>query len=150
MEPIINKKARFNFHLEDFYEAGIVLQGWEIKPLLSRRVNLDACHVIIKNGEVFLLNAQITPAQSITGFDTAEPTRTRKLLLNKKEIMQLIGKVEQKGYTIVANKIFKKGKHFKVEIALAKGKKEHDKRETIKERDWEREQSNIFKKKLKG
>lgn len=149
MEAVTNKKARFNFHLEEFYEAGIVLQGWELKPLLRRRVNLDASHVIIKNGEVFLLNAQITPEKTTSTFDKADSTRTRKLLLHKKEIMQLIGKVEQRGYTIVATKLYHKNGKIKVEIALAKGKKDHDKRETIKERDWEREHAQIFKKKLK-
>ena len=83
MEAIVNKKARFNFYLEDTYEAGISLQGWELKPLLNRRANLDASHVIVKNGEVFLLNAQISPETTTSTFDSIEPTRTRKLLLHK-------------------------------------------------------------------
>ncbi len=149
MEAIVNKKARFNFYLEDTYEAGISLQGWELKPLLNRRANLDASHVIIKNGEVFLLNAQISPETTTSTFDSIEPTRTRKLLLHKKEIMQLLGKVEQRGYTIIATKIYSKGKNFKVQIALAKGKNEHDKRDTKKEQDWQREHEKIFKKSTK-
>lgn len=147
MEAIVNKKAKFNFTLEDTYEAGIVLEGWEIKPILARKVNLDASYVIIKNGEIFLINAQINPEKTTSTFDKAVSTRTRKLLLNKREIMQLIGKVEQKGYTMVATRIYNKGNKIKVQIALAKGKQDHDKRNTIKERDWEREQAQIMKKK---
>jgi SsrA-binding protein len=147
MEAIVNKKAKFNFILEDTYEAGIVLEGWEIKPILARKVNLDASYVIIKNGEIFLINAQVNPEKTTSTFDKAVSTRTRKLLLNKREIMQLIGKVEQKGYTMVATRIYNKGNKIKLQIALAKGKQDHDKRNTIKERDWEREQAQIMKKK---
>ncbi len=149
MEAIINKKAKFNYFLEDSFECGIMLQGWELKPMLKRKVNLDMSHVIIKNGEVFLLNCNITPEKTADLFNKPEAARTRKLLLNKKEIMHLIGKVEQKGYTIVPHKIYKKGSKFKIEICLAKGKKTHDKRETVKQRDWEREQSSILKKRNK-
>ncbi len=149
MEAIINKKAHFNFFLEDKYEAGIMLQGWELKPLTKRKISLDGTHVIIKNGEAFLLNANITPEDTTDTLNKAEATRTRKLLLHKKEIMQLIGKTEQKGYTLVVTKIYQKRGKFKVEIALAKGKKDHDKRETIKTRDLDREQRNILKQKSK-
>lgn len=150
METIINKKARFNYMLEDTYEAGIVLEGWEVKPILARKVNLDASYVIIRNGEVFLINAQVNPEKTSCAFVNSESTRTRKLLLKKRQIMQLIGKVEQKGYTLIATKVYTKGRHVKIEIALAKGKNTHDKRETIKERDWEREHANLFKKNLKA
>ena len=139
MEAIVNKKAWFNYHIEDTFEAGVVLHGWELKPILARKVNIDASHVVIRNGEVFLINAQVNPELTVSAFDKAEPTRTRKLLLHKKQIMQLMGKVEQKGYTIVVTKIYAKRNKVKVEIALAKGKNEHDKRHTIKDRDWERE-----------
>ncbi len=149
MEAIINKKAKFNYFLEDSYECGFVLQGWELKPMLKRKVNLDMSHVIIKDGEVFLLNCNITPESTADLFNKPDSTRTRKLLLHKKEIMHLIGKVEQKGYTIVPHKIYKKGAKFKIEICLAKGKKNHDKRETVKQRDWQREQSSILKNKNK-
>lgn len=150
MEPIINKKARFNYHLEETFEAGIMLLGWELKPLLKRKINLDMSHVIIKDGELFLLNANITPEKTADLFSKPDAARTRKLLLHKKEIMQLIGKIEQKGYTLVPTKLYLKRNKFKLEIALAKGKKEHDKRETVKDRDWAREQANIMKKRLKG
>jgi SsrA-binding protein len=146
MEAIINKKARFNFALEDTYEAGIVLEGWEVKPILGRKINLDASYVIIRDGELYLLNAQVIPAKTTNNSDKPESTRTRKLLLKKTQIMQLIGKVEQKGYTLIATKVYRNRGKIKVEIALAKGKKEHDKRETIKQRDWEMEKAQMFKK----
>lgn len=146
MEAIINKKAKFDYFLEENYECGIILEGWELKPILKRKVNLDMSHVIIKDGEVFLLNCNITPEKTSDLFSKIEPTRTRKLLLNKKEITHLIGKVEQKGYTLIPTKIYKKGSKFKVEVCLGKGKKNHDKREAVKQRDWEREQSSIMKK----
>lgn len=148
MEAIINKKARFNYTLEETIEAGIQLQGWEVKPILNRKVNLDVSHIYIRDGEIFLMNAQINPDSTTSSWNKAENTRTRKLLLKKKEIMQLIGKVEQKGYTLVPTKIYRTNNKIKVEIALAKGKKAHDKRETIKERDWEREQGKLLKSKL--
>ena len=147
MEAIINKKARFNYALEDTIEAGIQLQGWEVKPIIARHVNLDASHVIIRNGEIFLINAQVNPEKTTNASDKVENTRTRKLLLKKNQIMQLIGKVEQRGYTLVPTKIYTVRNKIKVQIALAKGKKEHDKRDTIKERDWVREQAQLFKKK---
>ncbi len=149
MEPIINKKAKFNYFLEDSFECGLMLQGWELKPMLKRKVNLDMSHVIIKDGEIFLLNCNITPESTADLFNKPDSTRTRKLLLHKKEIMHLLGKVEQKGYTLVPYKIYKKGSKFKIEICLAKGKKIHDKRDTVKQRDWEREQSSILKRKNK-
>lgn len=150
MEAIINKKARFNFSLEDTYEAGIVLEGWEVKPILGRKINLDASHVVIRDGELYLLNAQVIPAQTTNNYDKPEATRTRKLLLKKSQIMQLIGKVEQKGYTLIATKVYRNRGKIKVEIALAKGKKEHDKREAIKQRDWEMEKAQLFKKGTKS
>lgn len=150
MEAIVNKKARFNFHLEDTMEAGMVLQGWEVKPILTRKVNLDNSHVIIKDGELFLLNAQITPEKTANPMDKPEGSRTRKLLMKKSQIMHLIGKVEQKGYTLVVTKMYRKGKHIKAEVALAKGKKEHDKREDIKERDWNREKAQLLKNNTKN
>ncbi len=149
MEPIINKKAKFNYFLEDSFECGLMLQGWELKPMLKRKVNLDMSHVIIKDGEIFLLNCNITPESTADLFNKPDSTRTRKLLLHKKEIMHLLGKVEQKGYTLAPHKIYKKGSKFKIEICLAKGKKIHDKRDTVKQRDWEREQSSILKRKNK-
>ncbi len=150
MEAIINKKARFNFALEDTFEAGIVLEGWEVKPILGRKINLDASYVVIRDGELYLLNAQVIPAQTTNSSDKTEATRTRKLLMKKNQIMQLIGKVEQKGYTLIATKVYRNRGKIKVEIALAKGKKEFDKRETIKQRDWEMEKAQMFKKGAKA
>lgn len=150
MEAIVNKKARFNFSIEDTYEAGIVLEGWEVKPILARKLNLDASHVIVKNGELYLLNAQVIPEKTTNSSDKVDATRTRKLLLKKSQIMQLIGKVQEKGYTLVITKVYRTRNKIKVEVALAKGKKEHDKRNTIKERDWAMEKSQMMKKSMKG
>lgn len=150
MEAIINKKARFNFALEDTFEAGIVLQGWEVKPILGRKINLDASYVVIRDGEIFLLNSQVIIAKTTNASDNAESTRTRKLLMKKSQIMQLIGKVEQKGYTLIATKVYRSRGKIKVEIALAKGKNQTDKRETVKQREWEIEKAQMFKKVSKG
>ena len=147
MQPITNKKTPFNYILEDRLEAGICLEGWERKPLMARKANLDGSHIVIKAGEVFLLNANITPEPTsniTTNLTQPEPTRTRKLLLNKQEIRRLIGKIEQKGYTLVPTKIYLKGRYLKVEIALAKGKNNADKRNTVKDRDWARQQAQLL------
>lgn len=147
MEAILNKKAGFNYFIEERYEAGMVLQGWEIKPILKRKVNIELSHIVIKDGGLFLLNANITPEKTTNKhFLDISSTRTRKLLLHKSEIMRLIGKIEQKGYTLVPIKMYKKGKFFKVEIGLAKGKKLYDKRQDIKDKDWILEQNRIMKK----
>ncbi len=145
---INNKKAHFEYFISETYEAGIVLQGWEIKPLLKNKVNLEVSYVIVKNGELFLLNAQITPNTTTDSLNKPDISRTRKLLLHKKEIMRLIGQVEQKGYTLIATKMYTKNGKFKVEIGLAKGKKNYDKRQTIKDRDWNIEQERLIKNKF--
>jgi SsrA-binding protein len=145
MEAIFNKKANFNYHLHEFYTAGIILQGWEIKPVFARRVKIDNAFILVKDGEIFLENAEISPLKTTSTHELIETTRPRKLLMQKKEIMQLMGKVQQKGYTIVPTKIFRKGKFVKVEIALAKGKKEYDKRQDVKEREQNREAANALK-----
>ena len=145
---INNKKAHFEYFISETYEAGIVLQGWEIKPLLKKKVNLEVSYVIVKNGELFLLNAQITPNTTTDSLNKPDISRTRKLLLHKKEIMRLIGQVEQKGYTLIATKMYTKNGKFKVEIGLAKGKKNYDKRQTIKDRDWNIEQERLIKNKF--
>lgn len=145
---INNKKAHFEYFISETYEAGIVLQGWEIKPLLKNKVNLEVSYVIVKNGELFLLNAQITPNTTTDSLNKPDISRTRKLLLHKKEIMRLIGQVEQKGYTLIATKMYTKNGKFKVEIGLAKGKNNYDKRQTIKDRDWNIEQERLIKNKF--
>ncbi len=140
-----NKQAGFNFHLEDEYTAGIMLAGWEVKALLAKKANLENAFIHIKDGEVFLVNAHFSPAVNVAQHIKADPTRTRKLLLNRKEIDTLIGKVEAKGYTLVPLRIFFGDRRIKLQLALAKGKKQHDKREAEKERDWKREQGQLLK-----
>lgn len=140
-----NKKARFDYQLEEKFEAGIVLQGWEIKSLRAGKAQLTDSYVLLKNGEAWLLGALITPLQTASTHFVTDPQRTRKLLLNRKQINQLIGSVQQKGYTCVCLSLYWKGHLAKAEIALAKGKQLHDKRETEKERDWNREKQRIVR-----
>jgi SsrA-binding protein len=147
MEPVINKKARFNYFIEDTFQAGIMLEGWELKPILDRKINLDNSHIIIDKGELYLFNALITPLVTTSTHVPHVQDRRRKLLMKKQEIMRLIGKIVEKGYTIVPTKVYRKGRFIKVEIALAKGKKLHDKRETEKQADWKREQEKLMKNK---
>lgn len=142
----LNKKARFDFHLSDKYEAGVSLQGWEVKSLREGKVQIVDSHVFFKNGEAWLLNVQISPLNTVSTHFVVEPTRQRKLLLNSKEIARLQQAVEQKDYTCVATALYWKNHLVKCEIALAKGKKMHDKRETEKQRDWAREKQRLFQK----
>jgi SsrA-binding protein len=141
----INRKARFEFEIEDRYEAGISLLGWEVKSLRAGKVQIDQSYVILKNGEAYLLGAQINPLQTISTHVTADPTRTRKLLLHESELNKLIGSVERKGYTLIPLKLYWKNNRVKLQIALAKGKKLHDKRATEKERDWQRDKQRSNK-----
>jgi SsrA-binding protein len=143
---VINKKARFEYFIEDEYEAGLVLQGWEIKSLRAGKINLSDAHVIVKYGEAWLLGAQIQPLPTASTHIQPEPDRTRKLLLNRKELSHLIGSVERQGYTLIPLSLYWKKNRVKAKIALAKGKKMHDKRSTIKDRDWERDRSRMMKK----
>ncbi|MFA6304040.1 MAG: SsrA-binding protein SmpB [Legionella sp.] len=142
----LNRKAGFDYFLEAQYEAGLVLEGWEVKSLRAGKVNLADAHVIIKYGEAFLLGSQINPLATASTHFIPDPTRTRKLLLNRKELNHLIGSVERQGYTIIPLSLYWKKNSIKLKIALAKGKKEHDKRSTIKEREWQRDRSRILKK----
>ncbi|HAT7073517.1 TPA: SsrA-binding protein SmpB [Legionella pneumophila] len=142
----LNRKAGFDYFIEDQYEAGLVLEGWEVKSLRAGKVNLSDSHVIIKYGEAFLLGAQIQPLPTASTHFIPDPVRTRKLLMNKKELNHLIGSVERQGYTIVPLSLYWKKNKIKIKIALAKGKKEHDKRDTIKDREWQRDRSRIMKK----
>ncbi len=141
----LNRKAGFDYFIEEQYEAGLVLQGWEVKSLRAGKVNISDSHVIIKYGEAFLLGAQINPLSTASAHTVPDPVRTRKLLLNKKELNHLIGSVERQGYTIVPLSLYWKKNKVKMKIALAKGKKEHDKRDTIKDRDWQRDRSRLMK-----
>ncbi len=142
---IVNKKARFDYHLEDRFEAGIALEGWEVKSLRAGRVQLVDSYVIIKNSEAFLLGAIITPLATVSTHYVPEPRRTRKLLLHREELNKLIGAVERKGYTLVALAMYWKRGKCKVEIGLAKGKQAHDKRDSERDRDWQRERGRILK-----
>jgi len=143
---IFNKKAQFEYFLEESFEAGLVLLGWEVKSIREGRLNITDAHVIIKSNEAFLLGAQIQPLPTASAISLPDPTRTRKLLLNRREIARLIGAIERQGYTVVPISMFWKGKNVKIKIALAKGKKLHDKRETIKDRDWQRSKSRVLRK----
>ncbi|KTC88028.1 MULTISPECIES: SsrA-binding protein SmpB [Legionella] len=142
----LNRKAHFDYFIENDYEAGLVLQGWEIKSLRAGKINLSDAHVIIKYGEAFLLGAQIQPLPTAAAHLFPEANRTRKLLLNRKELNQLIGSVERQGYTLVPLSLYWKNNRVKIKIALAKGKKTHDKRDTIKDRDWQRDRARVMKK----
>ncbi len=143
---VVNKKVRFDYFIEDEYEAGLVLEGWEIKSLRAGKINLSDAHVIIKNAEAFLLGAQIQPLPTASAHLHPDSTRTRKLLLNRRELDKLIGSVERHGYTLVPLNLYWKRNRIKMKVALAKGKKSHDKRETTKDRDWQRDRSRIMKK----
>ena len=140
-----NKKARFDYFIEEEFEAGLVLEGWEVKSLRAGRVQLKESYVIIQNGELFLQGAHISPLSSASTHVDANPVRSRKLLMKRYEISRLVGQVERAGYTIAPLTLYWSGGKAKLKIGLAKGKKQHDKRATIKERDWKREQQRILK-----
>ena len=141
----LNRKAGFNYFFNDIIEAGIVLKGSEIKSVRSGKVNIAESYGVEKNGEIFLINSHI-PIYKEASFSNHNPYEERKLLFNKKEINKLIGKINQEGFTLIPTKMyFKKGKA-KIEIAVAKGKKHHDKRQTKKTRDWNREKARYFRK----
>ncbi|MAN50583.1 MULTISPECIES: SsrA-binding protein SmpB [Marinimicrobium] len=141
----LNKKAKFDFALQDRVEAGLSLQGWEVKSLRQGKVQLTDTYVLFKNGEAWLLGAHISPLPTASTHFVTDPTRTRKLLLKRKEIAKLQAAAEQKGYTVVATALYWKKHLVKCEVALGKGKQEHDKRETEKERDWNRQKRAIMK-----
>ena len=142
----LNKKARHDYAIESKFEAGIALQGWEVKSLRDGKLQLVESYVVVRRGEIFLLNAHISPLRSASTHIDPDPVRTRKLLLHRSEINKLIGKVERGGYTLVPLAMYWKAGKAKVEIALAKGKKKHDKRAAEKEKDWAREKQRMLKK----
>ncbi|SDZ99844.1 SsrA-binding protein SmpB [Microbulbifer marinus] len=141
----LNKKARHDYFIEEKFEAGLELQGWEVKSCREGKAQLTDSYVIFKNGEAWLLGARIQPLPSASTHFVTEPDRTRRLLLNKRELAKLIAAVEQKGHTVVATALYWKKHLIKCEIALAKGKAKHDKRETEKERDWSREKQRLMR-----
>ncbi len=140
-----NKKAAFNYFFEERLEAGIVLEGWEVKSLRAGKVQLTDGYVVIRNGELFIIGLQINPLGTASTHISPDKQRTRKLLLHKEEIKRLVAKVEQKGYTLVPINMHWKAGKIKCEIALAKGKAEHDKRDTIKDREGKREVERAMK-----
>lgn len=140
-----NKKAAFNYAFEEKYEAGMVLQGWEVKALREGKVQLTDGYVVIRSGELYLIGCQINPLKTASTHVSPDAVRTKKLLLHKDEIRRLIGKIEQRGYTLVPLNLHWKNGRAKCEIALAKGKGEHDKRNTIKDRESKREVERVMK-----
>jgi SsrA-binding protein len=140
-----NKKAFHEYFITERFEAGMVLQGWEAKSLREGRAQLVDSYVLVKNGEVFLIGMNITPLKTVSTHFEPDPTRTRKLLLHQSEIDNLIGSVERKGFSLIPLSIYFKKGRIKIEIGLAKGKKERDKRAVEKDRDWQREKERILK-----
>lgn len=141
----VNKRARFDYHIDERLEAGIALQGWEVKSLRDGRIQFGESYALLRNGEAYLFGAQISPLISASTHVIADKMRNRKLLLHKAELNRLIGAVERKGYTVIPLSLYWKGNRVKVELGLAKGKKEHDKRDTEKERDWQRDKGRIMR-----
>jgi len=143
-----NKKAFHDYFIEDKYEAGLILAGWEVKAIRASRVQLKEAYVVIKNGEIFLIGAHISPLATASTHVHPDATRSRKLLLHAEEISKLIGKVERAGYTLVPLDMHYKRGRIKLEIGLAKGKKQHDKRQSAKERETDREVQRAMRNKV--
>lgn len=148
MSIIANKKAFHDYFIEEKLEAGIALEGWEVKAIRAGRANIKESYVVIRSGEVFLFGMHITPLPQASTHIKPDPIRTRKLLLHANQISKLIGKVERAGYTLIPLDLhFQRGR-IKLEIGLAKGKKQHDKREAEKDRDWDREKARLMRSKV--
>jgi SsrA-binding protein len=143
-----NRRARFEYHIEEQFEAGVVLEGWEVKAIRAGQVQLTDGYVMIKDGELFLIGCRINPLRTASTHVNPLADRTKKLLMKKDEIRRLIGKVEQRGFTLVPLNLHYKAGRVKCDIALAKGKAQHDKRETEKKRDWEREKGQLMRHKI--
>ena len=140
-----NRKARFNYFFSEFFEAGIALKGSEVKSLRDGKANISESYAIDEQGEIFLINSHI-PSYKESSYNNHDPKRNRKLLLNKREINKLIGKVNREGYTLIPTKLYFKKGRAKIEIAVAKGKRHYDKRQVKKKRDWNREKARLFRK----
>jgi SsrA-binding protein len=146
LPPIaVNRKARFDYFIEENFEAGISLMGWEVKSMRAGKAQIAEAYVYLKNGEAFIFGAHIAPLTSASTHVDANPIRTRKLLLNRRQLDYLLGKVERSGYTLVPLQLYWKAGRAKLDIGLAKGKKQHDKRNTEKDRDWQRDKGRIMK-----
>ena len=139
----VNKKARHDFIIEDTLEAGIVLEGWEVKSLRAGRAQITDSYVLLKNNEAWMVGSLITPLETVSTHIRPVPDRTRKLLLHQREIEKLVGYIKRKGYTAVVLALYFKNQRVKAELGLAKGKQLHDKRATLKERDWQRQQQRL-------
>lgn len=140
-----NKKAFHDYFIEERYEAGIALEGWEVKAIRAGRVQLKEAYVVVSKGEVFLVGCHVSPLPTASTHVRPDPTRTRKLLLHAEEIRRLIGKVEQRGYTLVPLDMHYHNGRIKLEVGLARGKKLHDKREAERQREWERERQRLLR-----
>jgi len=145
MSIVQNKKAFHDYFIEEKYETGMVLEGWEVKAIRDGRVQLKEAYVIIRNGELHLIGSHISPLMTASTHIHPDPVRTRKLLLHAEEIRRLIGKVERAGYTLIPLDMHYKGGRIKLEIGLAKGKKQHDKRESEKQKEWERTKQRLMR-----
>ena len=145
MSIIDNRKAFFDYSIEERYEAGLVLEGWEVKALRAGKLQLNEGYVIVKGDEAWLVGAHITPLNSASTHVLADPTRTRKLLLKRREIDHLVGAVERKGHTLIPLAMYWKNGRAKLEIGLGRGKKSHDKRAAEKDRDWQREKARTMR-----
>ncbi|HLL17558.1 MAG TPA: SsrA-binding protein SmpB [Rubrivivax sp.] len=143
-----NRRARFEYSIEEQFEAGMVLQGWEVKAIRAGQVQLTDGYVHIRNGELYLIGCRINALRDASTHVHPEADRTKKLLLHKEQIRRLIGKIEQKGFTLVPLNLHYKGGRVKAEVALAKGKAQHDKRNTEKQRDWDREKGRLMRHKV--
>jgi len=145
MSIVENRKAFHDYFIEERVEARLSLEGWEVKAIRAGRANLKEAYVVVKNGEIVLVGSHITPLAQASTHVHADPTRTRKLLLHRAEIHRLVGKVERAGYTLTPLNLHYKSGRIKLEVGLAKGKKQHDKREAVKEREWNREQQRLVR-----
>ena len=143
-----NRRARFEYHIEEQFEAGMVLAGWEVKAIRAGQIQLTDGYVVIRDGELFLIGCRINALRSASTHVLPEPDRTKKLLMKKEEIRRLIGKVEQRGFTLVPLNLHYKNGRVKAQVALAKGKAQHDTRETEKQRDWDREKGRLMRHKV--
>jgi SsrA-binding protein len=140
-----NRRARYDYFIEERLEAGIVLEGWEVKSMRAGKAQLAEAYVYIRNGEAFLIGAHLAPLRTASTHKVADPVRTRKLLLHRNELDRLIGATERRGYTIVPLELYWKAGRAKLQVGLAKGKKQHDKRATEKDRDWKRDKARVLR-----
>lgn len=141
----LNKRARHDYHFEERFEAGLALQGWELKAIRAGRANIGDAYAVVLQGELFLIGAQITPLIQASTHVIANDRRTRKLLLHRHEIDQLAGRIQRDGYTLIPTALYWKGNKVKADLALAKGKQAHDKRDASKQRDWDREKQRVMR-----